>query len=53
MTSRADVHFVATEFGVADLYGKSLRERARALIAIAHPRFREELERGAMKRKLL
>ncbi|HEU4764145.1 MAG TPA: acetyl-CoA hydrolase/transferase C-terminal domain-containing protein [Candidatus Eisenbacteria bacterium] len=53
VTSRADVHFVATEFGVADLYGKSLRERARALIDIAHPRFREELERGAMKRKLL
>jgi 4-hydroxybutyrate CoA-transferase len=53
VTSRADVHFVATEFGVADLYGKSLRERARALIDIAHPRFREELERGAVKRKLL
>lgn len=53
VTSRGDVHFVATEYGVADLHGKSLRERARALIGIAHPRFREELERGAMKRKLL
>lgn len=53
VTSRADVHFVATEYGVADLHGKPLRERARALIDIAHPRFREELERGAMKRNLL
>jgi 4-hydroxybutyrate CoA-transferase len=53
VTSRADVHFVATEFGVADLHGRSLRERARALIGISHPRFREELEAGARKRKLL
>lgn len=53
VTSRADVHFVATEFGVADLHGKTLRERARALIDIAHPRFRDELEQGAVKRKLL
>jgi acyl-CoA hydrolase len=53
VTSRGDVHFVATEYGVADLHGRSLRERARALIDIAHPRFREELESGAMKRKLL
>ncbi len=52
VTSRADVHYVATEYGVADLNGKSLRERARALIEIAHPRFREELEEGARKRKL-
>jgi acetyl-CoA hydrolase len=53
VTSRGDVHFVATEYGVADLHGRSLRERARALIDIAHPRFREELELAAMKRKLL
>jgi 4-hydroxybutyrate CoA-transferase len=53
VTSRADVHYVVTEFGVADLHGKSLRERALALIEIAHPRFREELERGARKRRLL
>jgi acetyl-CoA hydrolase len=53
VTSRADVHFIATEYGVADLYGKSMRERARALIGIAHPRFREDLERGARHRKLL
>ncbi len=53
VTSRADVHYVVTEFGVADLHGKSLRERAHALIAIAHPRFREELERGARQRRLV
>jgi acetyl-CoA hydrolase len=53
VTSRADVHYVVTEFGVADLYGRSLRERAAALISIAHPKFREALERGARTRKLL
>ena len=53
VTSRADVHYVATEFGVADLHGKSLRERAKALIGIAHPKFREELERGARQRRLM
>jgi acyl-CoA hydrolase len=44
VTSRADVHYVVTEHGIAYLYGKSLRERAEALIAIADPRFRGELE---------
>jgi acyl-CoA hydrolase len=53
VTTRGDVHYVVTEFGVAQLYGKTLRQRARALIAIAHPRFREELERAATTRKLL
>ncbi len=43
VTSRADVHYVVTEFGVAQLYGKTLRERTRELINIAHPKFREEL----------
>jgi 4-hydroxybutyrate CoA-transferase len=42
-TSRNDVHYVVTEFGVADLFGKTIRERVLALVAIAHPRFREEL----------
>jgi acyl-CoA hydrolase len=46
-TSRAHVHYVATEFGVANLHGLDLEERARALIGIAHPDFREELERAA------
>lgn len=42
-TPRNDVHIVVTEFGWADLRGKSLAERARALIAIAHPKFRDQL----------
>ncbi|HUL44491.1 MAG TPA: acetyl-CoA hydrolase/transferase C-terminal domain-containing protein [Bacteroidota bacterium] len=52
-TSRGDVHYVVTEYGVADLYGKTVRERARALIDIAHPSFREELERHAVKDKFV
>ncbi len=44
VTTRADVHFVVTEFGVASLHGKNLRQRAESLIAIAHPNFRSELE---------
>jgi acetyl-CoA hydrolase len=47
ITTRNDVHFVVTEYGVAYLYGKTIRERAQALIAIAHPKFREELEAKA------
>ena len=47
VTTRNDVHYVATEYGVASLYGKSVRERSKALIAIAHPNFREELTRQA------
>ena len=39
VTSRADVHYVVTEYGIAYLHGKTLRERAEALIAIADPRF--------------
>jgi acetyl-CoA hydrolase len=53
VTTRADVHYVVTEFGVANLYGRSLRERARSLIDIAHPDFRGELERAAGERKIL
>ncbi len=53
VTTRADVHTVVTEYGIADLYGKSLRERAEALIGIAHPDFREELEAAARRRNLL
>jgi acetyl-CoA hydrolase len=44
-TTRGDVHFVVTEYGVADLYGKSILQRAKELIDIAHPDFREELDR--------
>jgi len=49
VTSRADVHYVVTEHGIAYLHGKTLRERAEALIAIADPRFREELEEFAVR----
>ena len=48
-TSRAHVHYVVTEYGVAYLYGKNLRQRASALIAIAHPDHREQLERDAFE----
>jgi acetyl-CoA hydrolase len=47
VTTRNHVHYIATEFGVAHLYGKTIQERARALIAIAHPDFQEELDRMA------
>lgn len=50
VTTRAHAHYIATEHGVAYLYGRTLRQRARALIAIAHPRHREELERAARER---
>ncbi|HTR82549.1 MAG TPA: acetyl-CoA hydrolase/transferase C-terminal domain-containing protein [Bacteroidota bacterium] len=43
VTSRADVHYVVTEFGVASLHGKNMRQRADALMAIAHPQFHDEL----------
>jgi acetyl-CoA hydrolase len=47
VTSRGDVHYVITEFGVAELFGKSIQERAKALINIAHPNFRDELTKYA------
>ncbi len=43
VASRGSIHYVVTEFGVAYLHGKSIRERAEALIQIAHPKFRDEL----------
>jgi acyl-CoA hydrolase len=49
VTSRADVHYVVTEHGIAYLHGKTLRERAQALIAIADPQFRGDLEDFAMR----
>lgn len=49
VTSRGDVHYVVTEHGVAYLHGKTLRERAAALIAIADPRFQAELEDFAVR----
>ena len=47
VTTRNHVRYVVTEYGVADLYGKTIRQRARQLIAVAHPEFRAELERQA------
>ena len=48
-TTRNDVHYVVTEYGVASLYGKSIRQRARELINIAHPKFREQLTASAQE----
>ena len=53
VTSRGDVHYVVTEWGVASLHGKSIRERAQSLIAIAHPDFRDALQAAAQERHLL
>jgi acyl-CoA hydrolase len=50
VTTRAHSHYVVTEYGVAYLYGKNLRQRAKALIDIAHPNHREELEKAAFER---
>jgi len=50
VTTRAHMHYVVTEYGVAYLYGKNLRQRAEALIAIAHPDHREELSKAAKER---
>ncbi|HZK83899.1 MAG TPA: acetyl-CoA hydrolase/transferase C-terminal domain-containing protein [Desulfosporosinus sp.] len=52
-TSKNDVNYVVTEYGVAQLQGKSAKERAKALIAIAHPDFREELTETAEKMNLV
>ena len=48
VTTRAHVQYIVTEYGVAELFGKNLCERAKALIAIAHPNHRENLERSFM-----
>lgn len=48
-TNRADVHYVVTEFGVASLFGKTVRQRVNELIHIAHPKFRDELRAYARK----
>ncbi|MFQ5721141.1 MAG: acetyl-CoA hydrolase/transferase family protein [Candidatus Aminicenantales bacterium] len=53
VTTRADVKYVVTEYGVAYLHGKNLQERTKALINIAHPKFREELIKEAKERNLL
>ena len=50
VTPRADAHWVVTEYGAVDLYGRSLQERAKLLISIAHPDDREMLDRQAFER---
>jgi acyl-CoA hydrolase len=50
VTTRAHVHYVVTEFGSVDLYGKNLRQRAAALIEIAHPKYRASLEEATFAR---
>jgi acyl-CoA hydrolase len=52
-TPRSDTMYVVTEYGIANLKGKSVAERAKALIALAHPDFREELERQAHEHRLI
>ncbi len=50
VTTRAHAHYIVTEYGIAYLYGKNMRQRAKALIEIAHPNHREGLERSAFER---
>jgi len=52
-TTRADMMYVVTEYGIVNLKGKSIPERAKALINIAHPDFREDLERQAYENRML
>jgi len=51
VTTRGDVHYVVTEWGIADLHSKTIRERVMELISIAHPKFREQLLQDAKERK--
>ena len=53
VTTRGDVHYVVTEYGIAYLHGKSIRERAMALINIAHPKFRPQLIKAAKAQKYI
>ena len=53
VTTRGDVHYVVTEYGIAYLHGKSIRERVLALINIAHPKFRKDLIQAAKARKYI
>jgi GNAT superfamily N-acetyltransferase len=53
ITTRGDIHYVVTEYGVAYLHGKTMRERAMSLISIAHPDFRAELLHAAKRRRIV
>ena len=50
VTTRAHMHWLVTEYGAVNLYGKSLQERARLIISIAHPDHQESLDRAAFER---
>lgn len=50
VTPRSDAHWIVTEYGAVDLYGKSIQERAKLMISIAHPDDREMLDRAAFER---
>ena len=50
VTTRAHVHYLVTEYGIAELFGKNYRQRAHALIRIAHPDHRQTLEKAAFER---
>jgi len=50
VTTRAHAHYIVTEYGIADLYGKNMKQRAKELINIAHPNHREDLEKAAFER---
>lgn len=50
VTTRGHIHYMVTEYGVAHLFGRSIRQRAHALIRIAHPDHRESLEKAAFER---
>ena len=50
VTTRAHVHYIVTEYGIAYLFGKNLRQRAYELIKVAHPKHREALEKAAYER---
>jgi acyl-CoA hydrolase len=50
VTSRAHVHYVVTEYGIAQLFGRNMRQRAYELIKIAHPNHRASLEKSAFER---
>lgn len=50
VTTRAHVHYIVTEYGIANLYGKNLHQRAKALVEIAHPNHREELSEAVFNR---
>ncbi len=53
VTTRADVHYIVTEYGIAYLHGKNLGQRVKALINISHPAFREQLEQYAFEQNYL